>query len=251
MQLKAKLTNQTEKNDDNEFVATDDGQEQTTTCTTPENPVDPVVLEVKPKRSSSRASVEEERLLSALDERGRQSMKIQEKLLDMVKPAGPPSERSTFGEWTKAVMVDLDQSLWRQFQQEQSQLLYKYLDLNDRAKSKLQQGCQSSQPQQQQWQNPQPRQQWQQNQHMTSSNSQSSQWQPPPQNWPTTVATTSVWNSMNSSWVQSQMSKESNLTTLQPRRVTQKTASSAIGSITESPRNEDTSLSGIFSDPFV
>ncbi|KAH3748410.1 hypothetical protein DPMN_182855 [Dreissena polymorpha] len=54
-------------------------------------------------------------------------------------------------------MVDLCPSLWRQFQQEQTSLLYKYLNLNDQFRS------QTPQPQQQQpWGTPQPpQQQWQ------------------------------------------------------------------------------------------
>ncbi|KAH3805227.1 hypothetical protein DPMN_133524 [Dreissena polymorpha] len=53
----------------------------------------------------------------------------------MVKPSSAPSERDTFGDWVKSVMVDLAPSLWRKFQQEQTSLLYKYLDLNDQLRS--------------------------------------------------------------------------------------------------------------------
>ncbi|OWF34942.1 hypothetical protein KP79_PYT23531 [Mizuhopecten yessoensis] len=163
-------------------------------------------------------------------------------MLDIIKPAARPSERATYGDWAKSVMEDLDPSLWRQFQQELSQLLYKYLDLHDKVRS------QPLQPQQQTWQ---PDQQ----QHCSSQqSSQSSQWQPPPQNWPTTVQTTSVWDSMSSTWVQAQMHPEPSLTTLQPRSRSnpQNPATSAAGSTTVSPRGEEvSSFSGIFNESFM
>ncbi|WAR19904.1 LOW QUALITY PROTEIN: hypothetical protein MAR_001742, partial [Mya arenaria] len=204
--LKAKLAAQTPVDDDAESVDNDDNIQQLPSKSVPtssqEEPKRPVILDVRPKRSSSRATAEEEMLLRTLDERGRQSMQLQEKLLDIIKPAARPSERATYGDWAKSVMEDLDPSLWRQFQH---QLLYKYLDLHDKVRS------QPLQPQQQMWQ---PDQQ----QHCFSQqSSQSSQWQPPPQNWPTTVQTTSVWDSMSSTLVQAQMHPKPSLTTLQPR----------------------------------
>jgi len=61
-------------------------------------------------------------------------MQLQEKLIDLIKPTVRPTERSTYGDWAKSVMEDLGSSLWRQFQQEHSQLLYKFLDMNDRVR---------------------------------------------------------------------------------------------------------------------
>ena len=227
LQLKAKLAAQTPVVDDAESVDIDDNIQQLPStsgpASAPEEPERPVVLDVRPKRSLFRATAEEEKLLSTLDERGRQSIQLQEKLLEMIKPAARPSERATYGEWAKTVMEDLDPSLWRQFQQEQSKLL---LDLNDRVRS---------QPPQQ-WQRPQPQQQqWQPDQQQPGSSQQSSQWQPPPQNWPTTVQPTSVWNSMSSTWVQAQMQPEPSLTTLQPRSTPQNPATSAAGPTATSP----------------
>ncbi|WAR21715.1 hypothetical protein MAR_015689 [Mya arenaria] len=244
--LKAKLAAQTPVDDDAESVDNDDNIQQLPSTSVPtssqEEPKRHVILDVRPKRSSSRATAEEEMLLRTLDERGRQSMQLQEKLLDIIKPAARPSERATYGDWAKSVMEDLDPSLWRQFQQEQSQLLYKYLDLHDKVRS------QPLQPQQHMWQ---PDQQ----QHCSSQqSSQSSQWQPPPQNWPTTVQTTSVWDSMSSTLVQAQMHPEPSLTTLQPRSrsTPQNPATSAAGSTTFSPRGEEvSSLSGIFNESFM
>lgn len=179
LQLKAKLAAQTSVVDDAESMDIDDDIQQmastsgpaSTHGSGPEETERRVVLDVRPKRTSSRATEGEERLLSSLDERGRQSIQLQEKLIEMIKPAVRHSERATYREWAKTVMEDLDPSLWRQFQQEQSQLLYKYLDLNDRIR-----------PQHpQQWQRPQ-QQQWQPDQQQRGSSQQSSKWQPPPQN---------------------------------------------------------------------
>lgn len=241
LQLKAKLAAQTPVVDDAESVYLDDDIQQLPStsgpASAPEEAERPVVLDVRPKRSSSRATAEEERLLSTLDERGRQSILLQEKLLEMIKPAARPSERATYGEWAKTVMVDLDPSLWRQFQQEQSQLLYKYLDLNDRVRSQPPQQWQRPQPQQQQWQ---PDQQ----QPGSSQSYQSSQWHPPHQNW--------NWNSTSSTWVQAQMQPEPNLTTLQTRSTPQKPATSATGPTATSPRDEDvSSMSGFLTDSFM
>lgn len=246
LQLKAKLAAQTPVVDEAESVDIDDDIQQLASTSgpaaVPEEPERPVVLDVRPKRSSSRTTAEEERLLSTMDERGRQSIQLQEQMLKMMKPAARPSERATYGEWAKTVMEDLDPSLWRQFQQEQSQLLYKYLDLNDRVRPRADQ-----QWQQQQWQPDQ--------QQQPGSSQQPSQWQPPPQNWPTTVQPTSVWDSMNATWVQAQMQNEPSLTTLQPRSTPQSTpqhrATSAAEPTVTSAQDADVStLSGIFSDSF-
>jgi hypothetical protein len=266
LQLKAKLAAQTPVVDEAESVDIDDDIQQLASTSgpaaVPEEPERPVVLDVRPKRSSSRTTAEEERLLSTMDERGRQSIQLQEQMLKMMKPAARPSERATYGEWAKTVMEDLDPSLWRQFQQEQSQLLYKYLDLNDRVRPRADQQWQQQQwqPDQQQQlgssQRPQPnQQQWPPDQQQPGSSQQPSQWQPPPQNWPTTVQPTSVWDSMNATWVQAQMQNEPSLTTLQPRSTPQSTpqhrATSAAEPTVTSAQDADVStLSGIFSDSF-
>ncbi|KAH3883026.1 hypothetical protein DPMN_006974 [Dreissena polymorpha] len=104
----------------------------------------------------------------------------------MVKPPSAPSGRDTFGDWVKSVMVDLSPSLWRQYQQEQTSLLYKYLDLNDQVRSQM------PQPQQQQpWGTTlPPQQQWQPGQQTPSSQ------QPHlprfSENWSPTVSATMV-----------------------------------------------------------
>ena len=51
------------------------------------------------------------------------------------KPSGGNTERVAYAEWTKSVMCDLDPSLWRHFQLEHSQLLYRYLGMNDDIRS--------------------------------------------------------------------------------------------------------------------
>lgn len=196
--------------------------------------------EARAKRSLSRATVEEEMLLNSLEERGRQSIQLQEKLLEMIKPAGRPSERTSYGDWAKTVMEDLEPNLWRQFQQEHSQLLYKYLDLNDKVRS---------QPL------PPHQQQWLPGQHQPSG-SQYVQWQPPPvpHNWPgKSLQSTLVWNATTATGTSAQMQHEPNLTTLQPRGNPQDHGSSTAGPTASTPRSGKhvSNMSGILTDSFV
>ncbi|KAH3773231.1 hypothetical protein DPMN_174589 [Dreissena polymorpha] len=104
----------------------------------------------------------------------------------MVKPPYAPNELDIFGDWVKSVMVNVCPSLWRQFQQEQTSLLYKYLYLNDLVRS------QTLQPQiQQPWGGAQPpHQQWQPGQQTQSS--KQPHWQLFPENWSTTMSDTMV-----------------------------------------------------------
>ncbi|KAH3844444.1 hypothetical protein DPMN_086702 [Dreissena polymorpha] len=215
--------------DDPELANPDEIQGRSTSIT---NADQPTILDAKLKQS--RVSQEKERLLNTLDERGCQSIKVQEKFLEMVKPPSAPSERDTFGDWVKSVMVDLGPSLWRQFQQEQTSLLYKYLDLNDQVCSQM------LQPQQQQLLGtPQPpHQQWQPGQQTQSS--QQPHWQRFPDNWSTTMSATMV---------QGKPQNEPVLTTLQPLQSTPKNPPQNI--CAASPQNEDTSISGCLSNSFM
>ena len=240
LQIKAKLAAQRPADDDDDGDSHDlDDEVQAMTTTSapsrPESTERPVVLDVRPKRSSSRATADEERLLTTLEERGRQ-----EKLIDLIKPTVRPTERSTYGDWAKSVMEDLDSSLWRQFQQEHSQLLYKFLDMNDCVRMGAQSQCQAHPPQQQQWQSePGQQQQYSNPQPGSSKTKECPQWQPPPQSWPVTVQSTSGWHSQRSSWVQSQMAPETTLTTLQPRsRITPQNASTPTNTSCSVPRSE-------------
>ena len=141
-------------------------------------------------RSAARAQTDDDKLLATLEERGRQSMELQNKLINLIKPEKPANEREAYGDWAKSVMVGLHPTLWRQFQAEQSVLLARYLDFDDRAR-----GTEAQQLSQQKSQcDP--------------------QWQPAPQNWPQTVANpTSVWNSRSTSWVQKAMNPGSSIAT--------------------------------------
>ncbi|KAH3867712.1 hypothetical protein DPMN_030845 [Dreissena polymorpha] len=131
-------------------------------------------------------------------------------------------------------MVDLCPSLWRQFQQQQTSLLYKYMDLNDHVRSH------TPQPQQQQpWGTPQPpQQQWQPGQQ--TQNSQ----QPHRQHFPENLSTT-----MSATMVTGKPQNEPALTTLQPLQSTPKNPPQNIFAV--SPPNEDTSFSGCFRISFI
>ena len=99
LQIKAKLgaaTAGAEETGDEEVQALTDSATQ------------PTILDVRPKR----AVAEEERVLAGLEERGVQSVKPQEKLLDMLKPPVRVTERLAYSDWAKSVMEELDPSLW-------------------------------------------------------------------------------------------------------------------------------------------
>ena len=81
-------------------------------------------------------SAEENRIMAGIEEMGQQSIVIQEKMLDMLKPTKKVTERTTYADWAKSVMEDLNHSLWRRFQMEHTQLLYKYLEVNDDLKAR-------------------------------------------------------------------------------------------------------------------
>ncbi len=103
----------------------DDGEEvQPPTAWIPDVPV---ILDVRPKKSIA----EEDRMLFGITERGQQSFELQQKMLEMLNPPVRVTERTTYADWTKSVMEDLDPSLWRRFQVEHSKLLYRYLGMND------------------------------------------------------------------------------------------------------------------------
>ena len=81
-------------------------------CCTSETPIK---LDVRPKTSSAKTSSEEDRKMAGIEERGKQSIVIQEKMLDMLKPAQKVTERTTYADCAKAVMEDFDHSLRRRF----------------------------------------------------------------------------------------------------------------------------------------
>lgn len=183
-----------------------DGQEvQLLTMGTSDSPI---ILDVLPKKSTIKSTAEEDRVLVGITERGQKSLELQQKMLEMLKPPiRNVTERTTYSDWTKYVMEDLDPALWRRFQLEHSQLLHKYLGMNDDRKSAatvqhadvVQQQFQTA-PQSQQYQAPSP---------------SSAMWQPPPQYWPGNVQpATSVWGSQSAEWVHRQTPE---LTLLQPR----------------------------------
>lgn len=177
----------------------DEGQD---VLTPTEAPVVPGVRTKKSQRS------DEDVILAGIEERGQQSIALQERMLNMLKPS-TVTERTTYADWSKSVMEDLDVTLWRRFQMEHSQMLYKYLELNDEIKAR--QVTQHPQPYQAPSQ-PYPYQPQYQ------SNSSSAMWQPAPQYWPATVQPgTSVWGSQSAEWVQNQ-TQPPQLTTLQPMK---------------------------------
>ena len=43
------------------------------------------------------------------------TIRVQEQMLNMMKPVSEPTERQAFGEWITTLIKDIDPSLWRQF----------------------------------------------------------------------------------------------------------------------------------------
>lgn len=166
-------------------------------------------LEPLPSVSNNKKAIqEEERLLSNIANRGEQSMAFQTKVLEMLAPQ-KTTERTAYANWTKEVMVNLHPSLWLKFRRECTNLLYTYQEKSEELLHPV--------ASEQVFPVPQLQYSAQQQQCQafpgTSSGtaSTSAMWQPPPQQWPTTVQqNTSVWGSQNPVWVQAQM------TNLQP-----------------------------------
>lgn len=134
--------------------------------------------------NNKKAIQDEERLLSNIANRDKQSMAFQTKVLEMLAPT-KTTERTAYADWTKEVMVNLHPSLWIKFQRECTNLLHTYQEKSEEFLhpvaiqhaffvSQLQYSAQQQQCQ------AFPR---------TSSGtaSTSAMWQPPPQQWPTTV----------------------------------------------------------------
>ena len=149
------------------------------------------------KRSST---AEDDAILSSLEERSQQFLTIQKQLLDRLRPEGD-TERDAFMDWLRSAVHNLEHSLWRRCQRELLDVMYRYIVENDALRNKKQSSGQpaagsSSQPGV--------------FSHTIPSGSycqaQPNQaWQPGPQYWPATVQNpTSVWGSMDSSWVQQQ-----------------------------------------------
>ena len=124
---------------------------------------------------------------------------MQKRLLDHIRPESD-GERDAFSEWLRSALRNLEHSLWRRCQRELSDVMYRFIVENDNLRTKTKAPCQSlSGP---------PSQSGNYGQ-ITSANfcqNQSNQtWQPGPQYWPASVQNpTSVWGSMDSSWVQQQ-----------------------------------------------
>ena len=170
-----------------------------------------------------------------------------------MKPAQKVTERTTYADWAKSVMEDLDHSLWRRFHMEHTQLLYKYLEMNDDLKdqSAAQQSSQapSHQYQAHSQQYQAPSEQHQDPCHQYPSPSPS--WKPTGQCWPATVQPGgSVWESQSAEWMKNltlppqltalQLPRPSRTTT---RRATTATATSATSLPTSTPLPSSQALS--------
>ena len=194
------------------------------TTPTPSEPT-PVLLDVRPRRDGGRKDrAHEEQTLSKLNESRAQSIKLQSEFLTLMKThKEPTNERTTYGNWCKSVMIDLHYSLWRKFQQEQTQLILKYSELNDEAKRS------SMPPPQQPRQAPIP-----QELHYPSTSTQqhpSQQWQPTPHHWAVEVdPARSVCHSQEDDWIARQVHPQ--YTTLQPVPTTTSSAITANGPAT-------------------
>ncbi|KAL5018596.1 hypothetical protein ScPMuIL_004318 [Solemya velum] len=159
----------------------------------------PLRLEPLSRRSSAsstnKASQEEERLLSNIATRGKQSIVFQTKVLEM-RASPKATERTAYADWTKEVMVSLHLSLWLKFQRECTNLLYTYQEKSGELLHPVAQ--QQRNPAQQLQYRPQ-QQQYQANPRIFSgTSSTSAMWQPPLQQWPTTVRQNMyVWGSQS------------------------------------------------------
>ena len=123
------------------------------------------------------------------------NLEVQSQILKLLQSQESANERTTYADWCKQVMVDLQPSLWRQFQQEQTNLILRYCRLNDHA-----QRSSAPLPQQstQQSSIPSPQHSFTH----PSTSQQQQQWQPPPPQWPLQVTPApNVLHSQSTDWV--------------------------------------------------
>lgn len=143
---------------------------------------------------------DEDPLISSLEERSDQVLSMQKQLLSHLRPSGD-KERDTFIDWMRSAVHSLEHTVWRRCQRELSDVMYRVIAENDNLQARKQN----------------------QNQYMAAevspnqssvnvrqtspsfAHGPSAAWQPAPQFWPSSVQNpTSVWGSMDSSWVHQQ-----------------------------------------------
>jgi len=112
--MKGKISASSSLEDVNDDVKSEDLIETNSDRSTPQR-LDP--LPMKAKRAAR------EQLLRAMETREKQSMAFRTKVLEMVAPS-KSTERTTYADWAKEVMVSLHPSLWFKFRWECTNLLY-------------------------------------------------------------------------------------------------------------------------------
>nr|XP_054768855.1 uncharacterized protein LOC129276502 [Lytechinus pictus] len=81
------------------------------------------------------ATADGEAKTGGVAQRYEQFVQMQERVLMTMLQPRAVNERSAFGDWLKAVIEGFDRSVWREFQMECSQLVYKYQCRNDQVLS--------------------------------------------------------------------------------------------------------------------
>ena len=154
-------------------------------------------------------------LLAGIEERGKNMMAFQQKMLEHLKPSSSDHERDAFVDWIRTVVNELEHNLWRRCQQDISSTLYRYIGENDKVKQQQSQVA-IAQP----IQFPH-RPQFQPLQASSPSVCSSTSWQPPPSQWPTQLTSNvSPWQSQDPNWLSQQLiqSRQQTLTPLQTTR---------------------------------
>ncbi|KAK8378343.1 hypothetical protein O3P69_011084 [Scylla paramamosain] len=95
-------------------------------------------------RAQRQAEVEEA-ALESIQQRGEQLISLQKQMVEQMKPSGD-REREAFVEWIRTVILDLDHSLWRRFQNRISNLTYQFIAENDKIKTTPASSSQGRQP---------------------------------------------------------------------------------------------------------
>ena len=70
-------------------------------------------------------------LLAGIEERGKNMMAFQQKMLEHLKPSSSDHERDAFVDWIRTVVNELEHNLWRRCQQDINSTLYRYIGEND------------------------------------------------------------------------------------------------------------------------
>lgn len=193
-QLKEKINDDQEDSQDAFTVSADSMDDQSSVCSDRSRASTTPTCTTRKLIRNSKKSTDDEALISSLEERSEQFLSMQKQLLSQIRPSGD-KDRDSFIDWLRTEMHNLEHNLWRRCQRDLSDVMYRYIAENDTLQSRKQSTCIVSEVSPNQ----------PSSSSMSFSHRPTQGWQPAPHFWPSSIQNpTSVWGSMDSTWVQQQ-----------------------------------------------